>query len=108
MEMRRQGVAGIAAKSEGLASVNLVAGVDANTAGLHMGVHGEDTAGEVGIVETEDDRVAVSLIERDAFQGAILPSEKTWEIVEPIIEHVRAQRWNSQEVSLMSHVVGIV
>ena len=41
-------------------------------------------------------------------QGAILPSEKTWEIVEPIIEHVRAQRWNSQEVSLMSHVVGIV
>ncbi len=41
-------------------------------------------------------------------QGAILPSEKTWEIVEPIIEHVRAQRWNSQEVSLMSHAVGIV
>ncbi len=41
-------------------------------------------------------------------QGAVLPSGKTWEIVEPIIEHVRAQRWNSQEVGLMSHVVGIV
>jgi len=41
-------------------------------------------------------------------QGAVLPSEKTWEIVEPIIEHVRAHRWNSQESSLMSHVVGIV
>jgi hypothetical protein len=41
-------------------------------------------------------------------QGVVLPSEKTWEIVEPIIEHVRAHRWNSQESSLMSHVVGIV
>ena len=30
-------------------------------------------------------------------QGAILPSEKTWEIVEPIIEHVRGHRWNTQE-----------
>jgi len=41
-------------------------------------------------------------------QGVVLPSEKTWEIVEPIIEHVRAHRWNSQETSLISHVVGIV
>ena len=41
-------------------------------------------------------------------QGVVLPSEKTWEIVEPIIEHVRAYRWNSQESSLMSQVVGIV
>jgi hypothetical protein len=41
-------------------------------------------------------------------QGAVLPSEKTWEIVEPIIQHVRAHRWNSQESSLLSHVVGIV
>ncbi len=41
-------------------------------------------------------------------QGVVLPSEKTWEIVEPIIQHVRAHRWNSQESSLMSHVVGIV
>ncbi len=41
-------------------------------------------------------------------QGVVLPSEKTWEIVEPIIEHVRAHRWNSQESSLISHVVGIV
>jgi hypothetical protein len=41
-------------------------------------------------------------------QGVVLPSEKIWEIVEPIIEHVRAHRWNSQESSLISHVVGIV
>jgi hypothetical protein len=41
-------------------------------------------------------------------QGVVLPSEKTWEIVEPIIEHVRSHRWNSQESSLISHVVGIV
>ena len=41
-------------------------------------------------------------------QGVVLPSEKTWEIVEPIIEHVRAHHWNSQESSLISHVVGIV
>ena len=41
-------------------------------------------------------------------QGVVLPSEKTWEIVEPIIQHVRAHRWNSQESSLISHVVGIV
>jgi len=41
-------------------------------------------------------------------QGVVLPSEKTWEIVEPIIEHVRAHRWNAQESSLLSHVVGIV
>jgi hypothetical protein len=41
-------------------------------------------------------------------QGAVLPSEKTWEIVEPIIEHVRAHRWNSQELSLISHAVGLV
>ena len=41
-------------------------------------------------------------------QGVVLPSRKTWEIVEPIIQHVRAQRWNSQESSLMSHVVCIV
>ena len=41
-------------------------------------------------------------------QGAVLPSAKTWEIVEPIIEHVRGHRWNTQESSLMSHVVSIV
>jgi hypothetical protein len=41
-------------------------------------------------------------------QGVVLPSGKTWEIVEPIIQHVRAHRWNSQESSLLSHVVGIV
>ena len=41
-------------------------------------------------------------------QGVVLPSAKTWEIVEPIIQHVRAHRWNSQESSLMSHVVCIV
>jgi hypothetical protein len=41
-------------------------------------------------------------------QGAVLTSEKTWEIVEPIIEHVRAHRWDSQESSLISHVVCIV
>ena len=41
-------------------------------------------------------------------QGVVLPSEKTWEIVEQIIEHVREHRWNSQETSLISHVVGIV
>jgi hypothetical protein len=40
-------------------------------------------------------------------QGVVLPSEETWEIVEPISEHVRAHRWNSQESSLMSHVVCI-
>jgi hypothetical protein len=41
-------------------------------------------------------------------QGVVLPSGKTWEIVEPIIKHVRAHRWNPQELSLMSHVVCIV
>jgi hypothetical protein len=41
-------------------------------------------------------------------QGAFLPSAKTWEIVEPIIEHVRGHRWNAQESSPMSHVVSIV
>ena len=41
-------------------------------------------------------------------QGVVLPSGKTWEIVEPIIQHVRAHRWNSQESSLMSHVVCLV
>ena len=41
-------------------------------------------------------------------RGAVLPFAKTWEIVEPIIEHVRGHRWNTQESSLMSHVVGIV
>jgi len=41
-------------------------------------------------------------------QGAVLPSAKTWEIVELIIEHVRGHRWNTQESSPMSHVVGIV
>ena len=41
-------------------------------------------------------------------QGAVLPSAKTWEIVEPIIEHVRGHRWNTQESSPMSHVVSIV
>lgn len=41
-------------------------------------------------------------------QGVALPSGKTWEIVEPIIEHIRGHRWNSQESSLISHVVGIV
>jgi hypothetical protein len=41
-------------------------------------------------------------------QGVVLPSGKTWEIVEPIIQHVRTHRWNSQESSLMSLVVCIV
>ena len=41
-------------------------------------------------------------------QGAVLSSEKTWKIVEPIIEHVRGHRWDTQESSLISHVVGIV
>jgi len=41
-------------------------------------------------------------------QGAVLPSAKTWGIVEPIIEHVRGHRWNTQESSPMSHVVSIV
>lgn len=41
-------------------------------------------------------------------QGVVLPSEKTWEIVEPVIEHVRAHRWDSQQSSLISHVVCIV
>jgi hypothetical protein len=41
-------------------------------------------------------------------QGAVLPSAKTWEIVEPIIEHVRGHRWSTQESSPMSHVVRIV
>ena len=67
MEMRCEGVAGVADESDDLAGVNLVAGVDAKTAGLHVGVEGEDMAAEAGIVETEDDRVAVSLIERDGF-----------------------------------------
>ena len=40
--------------------------------------------------------------------GVVLPSEKTSVIVEPIIQHVRAHRWNPQESSLISHVVGIV
>jgi len=37
-----------------------------------------------------------------------LSSAKTWEIVEPIIEHVRGHRWSTQESSPMSHVVNIV
>ena len=42
--------------------------MDAKTAGLHVGVEGEDVAAEAGIVEPEDDGVAVSLIEGDAFR----------------------------------------
>jgi hypothetical protein len=41
-------------------------------------------------------------------QGVVLPSAKTWEIVEPIIQHVRAHRWNDQELALVTHVAGIV
>jgi len=41
-------------------------------------------------------------------QGVVLSSAKTWEIVEPIIEHVRGHRWSTQESSPMSHVVSIV
>src|ERR1700733_9494035 len=66
MEVRREGVAGVADEAKDLAGMNLVAGVDAKAAGLHVGVHGKDATAEVGIVETEDDGVAVSLIERDA------------------------------------------
>jgi len=41
-------------------------------------------------------------------QGVVLPSAKTWEIVEPIIQHARSQRWNTQELALVTHVAGIV
>ena len=41
-------------------------------------------------------------------QGVVLPSAKTWEIVEPIIQHARSQRWNNQELALVTHVAGIV
>jgi hypothetical protein len=41
-------------------------------------------------------------------QGVVLPSAKTWEIVEPIIQHARSQRWNNQELALVTHVARIV
>jgi hypothetical protein len=41
-------------------------------------------------------------------QGVVLPSAKTWEIAEPLIQHARSQRWNNQELALMTHLAGIV
>jgi hypothetical protein len=41
-------------------------------------------------------------------QGVVLPSSKTWEVVEPIIQHVKTHRWSDQEKGLLTHVAGIV
>jgi hypothetical protein len=40
--------------------------------------------------------------------GVVLPLAKTWEIVEPIIQHVRAHRWNNQQLALVTHVASSV
>lgn len=38
-------------------------------------------------------------------RGVVLPSEKTWAILEPVVQHVREQRWNNQELGLLSHAI---
>lgn len=51
---------------------------------------------------------SINGLEALLMQGVVLPSAKTWEIVEPIIQHVRAHRWNNQELALVTHVAGVV
>jgi NACHT conflict system protein len=51
---------------------------------------------------------SINGLEALLMQGVVLPSAKTWEIVEPIIQHARSQRWNNQELALLTHVAGIV
>jgi hypothetical protein len=40
--------------------------------------------------------------------GVVLPSAKTWEILEPVIQHARAHRYNSQQSSLLTHALCVV
>jgi hypothetical protein len=40
-------------------------------------------------------------------QGVVLPAEKTWEILEPVIQRAKENRWNNQELGLLTHAVCI-
>ena len=39
--------------------------------------------------------------------GVVLPSAKTWQILEPVIQHARAHRYDSQQ-SLLTHALCLV
>lgn len=51
---------------------------------------------------------SINGLEALLMQGVVLPAEKTGEILDPIIQHVRANRWSSQESGLLTHVAGIL
>lgn len=40
-------------------------------------------------------------------QGVVLPAAKTWQILEPVIQHAKEHRWNNQELGLLTHAVCI-
>ena len=40
-------------------------------------------------------------------QGVVPPAAKTWEILEPVIQHAKEHRWNNQELGLLTHAVCI-
>jgi hypothetical protein len=47
-------------------------------------------------------------IEALLMNGVVLPEPKTWEILEPVVNHSRSHSYDSQQSSLMSHAFSIL
>jgi hypothetical protein len=50
----------------------------------------------------------INCMEALLMQGVVLPSAKAWEILEPVIQHATAHRYDSQQMGLLTHVACIV
>jgi hypothetical protein len=44
----------------------------------------------------------INALEALLMHGVVLPDEKTWEIIAPIVDHVRAHRWDTQQWNLLT------
>jgi hypothetical protein len=50
----------------------------------------------------------INCMEALLMQGVVLPSARTWEVLEPVIQHATAHRYDSQQMGLLTHVACIV
>ena len=50
----------------------------------------------------------INALEALLVRGVVLPDEKTWEILAPIVDHVRAHRWDTQQWNLLTHTLCIL
>ncbi len=92
-DLRLKELAVVLAELDGKASANLVLDI------LSVPEAGRQIPGAMS---------CIGGLEALLMRGVVLPSAKTWAILDPIIQHVKENRWNDHALELLVHVAGIV